>query len=454
MEAAQAMREISLREYQRSPAHTLAADERDMLKVVLPSATIETAAGAEGIYHLTPGSVVGAVEVGALSVLIAHKIGIPNLLSLACYAISRVRFGREEFEYPEEYALPDVLAMALATQARRAFSSGLLHGYRPEEQALLTVRGRINVEEQLRRRFYTPLPAELQYDEFTDGILANQLVKASAYRLGRLRVRSPKARESLGWVAGMLAEVSLVEFRPPSVPVVKFDRLNGHYRRVVELSRLILRQGRLRVRQGPGSSLGVSHGHERRLPRVPDAGSQRGDGSFRAHPASDRGVGLTLDYEEQVALRPDQTWWDGSSCTFVGDAKYKNVIGERVPNADPSALLCPRPRPAGRPAGLRPGRDGHGDAQRAPLRQKTGGCRARHLPFAGRSSGRRPEDCREGRVPAPGGTRRIALEYGHVFGCVRTEPLSHKAIILMASSAALTLYPDCAVQQSSDVLPS
>ena len=155
MEAAQVMREISLREYQRSPAHTLAAGERDMLKAVLPSTTIETAAGAEGIYHLTPGSVVGAVEVGALSVLIAPKIGIPNLLSLSCYAISRVRFGTEEFEYPKEYALPDVLAMALATQARRAFSSGLLHGYRPEEQALLTVRGRINFEEQLRRRFDT-----------------------------------------------------------------------------------------------------------------------------------------------------------------------------------------------------------------------------------------------------------------------------------------------------------
>ena len=39
------------------------------------------------------------------------------------------------FYNPEEYGLPDVLAMVLATQARRAFFSGLLHGYQPEEQA-------------------------------------------------------------------------------------------------------------------------------------------------------------------------------------------------------------------------------------------------------------------------------------------------------------------------------
>ena len=334
MEVAQAMREISLREYQRSPAHTLSADERDMLKAVLPSATIETAAGAEGIYHLTPGSVVGAVEVGALSVLLAPKIGIPNLLSLACYAISRVRFGREAFEYPKEYALLDVLAMALATQARRAFSSGLLHGYRPEEQALLTVRGRINFEEQLRRRFDSPLPADLQYHEFTDDILANQLVKAAAYRLGRMRLRSPKARESLGWMAGMLAEVSLVEFRPASVPVVTFDRLNGHYRRVVELSRLILRQGDFESGRGQVRASGFLMDMNAVFQEFLTLALREAMGVSERILRSDRGVGLTLEYEEQVALKPDLTCWDGSSCTFVGDAKYKNVTGERVPNAD------------------------------------------------------------------------------------------------------------------------
>ena len=338
--AVQAMREISLREYQRSPANTLETDERDMLKTVLPSVTIEPAAGAEGNYHLTPGSVVGAVVIGGLSVLIEPKIGVPNLLSLACYAISRVRFGREEFEYPEEYALPDVLAMVLATQARRAFSSGLLHGYLPEEQALLTVRGRLNFEEQLRRRFDTPLPAELRYDEFTDDILANQLVKAAAYRLGRMRLRSPKARESLGRVAGMLAEVSLVEFRPASVPAVKFDRLNGHYRRVVELSRLILRQGAFESGRGQVRASGFLMDMNSVFQEFLTLALREALGVSERILRSDRGVsGLTLDYAEQVTLKPDLTWWDGSFCTFVGDAKYKNVTGERVPNADLYQLL-------------------------------------------------------------------------------------------------------------------
>ena len=78
----------------------------------------------------------------------------------------------EDFEYPEEPALPDLLALSLAAQARRAFSNGLLHGYRLEQEALHTVKGRLNFEEQLRRRFDSQLPAELQFDEFTADVTA------------------------------------------------------------------------------------------------------------------------------------------------------------------------------------------------------------------------------------------------------------------------------------------
>ena len=48
----------------------------------------------------------------------------------------------------------------------------------------------------------------------------------------------------------------------------------------------------------------------------------------------------SLDEEGEVGLRPDLTWWDGATCVFVGDAKYKNLTGERVPNSDLYQLLA------------------------------------------------------------------------------------------------------------------
>ena len=172
------------------------------------------------------------------------------MLSLACYAIGRVKFQPEDFDYRDEYALPDALAIALTRQARLAFARGLLHGYRTEEEALYTVRGRIRFDEQLRRRFGIPLPVEVRYDDFTADVLANRLVKAAAYRLGRAPLRSTQARRNLGWLAATLEEVSLCEFKPKDVPSVRYDRLNEHYRGVVELSRLILRHGAFESARG------------------------------------------------------------------------------------------------------------------------------------------------------------------------------------------------------------
>ena len=42
----------------------------------------------------------------------------------------------------------------------------------------------------------------------------------------------------------------------------------------------------------------------------------------------------TLDKVGKVKLKPDLTWWEGSECIFVGDAKYKRIENESVPNAD------------------------------------------------------------------------------------------------------------------------
>ena len=170
-------------------------------------------------------------------------IGIPQLLSLACYAIGSVKFLKSDFSFPEQTALPDVLALTLASAYRRAFARGLLHGYRTEEEALLTVRSRIRFVDQIRRRFSVPLPVEVRYDEFTDFIPANRLVKAAADRVERMRLRSQEARRGHGWIGWMLEAVSLVEFPANYVPQVQFDRLNEYYCNVVALTRLILRRG-------------------------------------------------------------------------------------------------------------------------------------------------------------------------------------------------------------------
>ena len=153
-----AMRRVDLREYEESE-YTLSDAERDVLlgEAKALDLSIMPIVGEGSAYRLKPGSTVGAVEIGGLSV--AHTAqdrhpaaALPGMLR--DWGVQAP--GERLFDFEEHMALPDALALALGAAARRAFSRGLLHGYITEEEALYTVRGRIRFDEQLRRRFGVP----------------------------------------------------------------------------------------------------------------------------------------------------------------------------------------------------------------------------------------------------------------------------------------------------------
>ena len=336
------MRQIDLQEW-RSSSHHLSIEERDALRDLLSSdkLSIEPESGSGDEYLLKPASTIGAVDIGDLSVSIRPKLHIGRVLYLASYAMGEVDFREERFDFKRQESVVEALVPALTRAARRAFARGLLHGYRTEEEALQTVRGRIRVADQLRRRFGVPLPVEVRYDDFTDDVLANRLVKAAADRLGKIRIRSPRSRLDLAWVAATLDNVSLVEFPTNAVPEVEFDRLNEHYREVVTLARLILRHtsietGRGRVRAN-GFLMDMNVVFQEFVTRALREELGLSERTFRS---DSRLPPLHLDTADEIRLKPDLSWWNGPTCTFVGDAKYKRVKHAYVPNADLYQLLA------------------------------------------------------------------------------------------------------------------
>ena len=336
------MRALDLQEYVRSEPVPLSVRERDRLNEIVPSLTVEPVAGAERTYHLKPGSVIGAFESGGLSVSIRPKLTIARVLFLASYAMGAFKLREvERFEFADARTLVEALALALAAAARRAFAGGLVHGYRTVEESAHTVRGRIRVDEQIRRRFGAPVPVEVRFDEFTDDVTANRLVKAAAARLGRLRLSLKRSRDGLHWIGATLENVSLVEFAANAVPEVAFDRLNEHYREVIALARLVLRHGSFEADRGgvraQGFLIDMNQVFQDFVTRALREELRLSSHVFRSDTAIER---TFLDEENRIRLLPDLSWWHAGTCTFVGDAKYKRIVDTRVPNADVYQLLA------------------------------------------------------------------------------------------------------------------
>ena len=106
-------RHLDLQEWRTSKSIALSISERDDLRHFLDS--IEPAADREDVYILTPGSKVGAFEIGDLSVSIQPKLDIGRVLYLASYALGAegaVDFRRERFDYQQQPTLTETLVPA------------------------------------------------------------------------------------------------------------------------------------------------------------------------------------------------------------------------------------------------------------------------------------------------------------------------------------------------------
>ncbi len=329
---------IDLQENKQSDPVCLSLEQLDELIRVQDALginlRIEPMLGSKSEYRLTPGSVIGAFETANSSVFIKPKITIKQLVSLLCYTIGQVKFQDDEFNFPEETALPDALALAFVKAAWKCFSRGLLHGYREREEALYAVRGRIMFDAQVRRRSGVLLPIEVRYDEFTDDILLNRLVKAAAWRLHSLLL-TPDASRQLAQVMGMLDDVEYVEFSRHAVPEVKFDHLNEHYRVVVTLAQIILSYGAFEAKRGTVRASGFVVDMALVFQEFVTV-ALRNSLNIAEHEKFGEHHINSLDSKGSVKLKPDLTWWKGDHCQFVGDVKYKT----EVPNADLYQLLA------------------------------------------------------------------------------------------------------------------
>jgi 5-methylcytosine-specific restriction enzyme subunit McrC len=330
-------RQLSLREWEPTLEVRLDLAERDALQSAFPSLTIRPHERSSECYDLIPGSEVGTARLGSLSVEIRPKVAVDRLLFLISYASNPKAWRATDFGFRTERGLFEAVIPGFVLQVQHALSSGLLHGYRTTEDALMTLRGRIRVGDQIRRRFGLPIPLEVRYGEFTSDIEENRLLRAAAAVLGRQHIRSMDARRSLRATERLLAPVPIVNYDRRQLPNVAYTRRNEHYRPAVELAKLILRGSSIESGFGPIESSSFVVDMNRVFEDFVVTALREELGlSERVLAQGDRSrTRLWLDEAHRVPLKPDVSWWDSDGrCAFVGDVKYKRTTATGMPNAD------------------------------------------------------------------------------------------------------------------------
>jgi 5-methylcytosine-specific restriction enzyme subunit McrC len=303
-------------------------------------AAVRPSPGLDGHFDVTPAETVGAAMVGDTVVVIRPKIRIERLLFLLEYTADPTSWRDGQATLGSAPDLVTGMASVFARLATQALDQGLLSGYHSTSDDSYTVRGRVDLATQLRRRPAVDLPIAVSYQEYDENILENQLLLAAVRLLRPLPIRDTASRGLLRRIADSLVNVDPVRYHPNAVPAVHWDRLNQHYRPAVEFARLLLRHRSIDLREGPHGTPALVLKMDRLFEQFVRTALRHALGVTESDfPPGDAAPTLHLDHQTTVRLMPDLSLWAGGTCRFVGDAKYKRDLG-RGHNDDLYQLLA------------------------------------------------------------------------------------------------------------------
>jgi 5-methylcytosine-specific restriction enzyme subunit McrC len=322
--APQSRRLISLREW--APPTTLDLDAEELAELQSAGADLVIRPASPGHYSVQATSTVGSVRTPRLHLLIRPKLGIERVFHLLAMA-RRIRFLRSAAELGEHDQLTDGFIAVYLNMVQQRLRRGLLKGYRVAEESLHGIRGRVRMADQMRRRFGLPVPVEVTYDDYTEDIPENRLLKAALRRLALLRPESEALRARIAEGLAAMALVSDVRYGRNNLLAFHYTRLTEPYRPVLELSALILENSAVELKEGERELSAFLFDMNKVFEDfVFESLRRRLTPRFGSLDRFVQGQALSLDRQGVLRPEPDLAWLRGRRYVFVGDAKYKRTV--------------------------------------------------------------------------------------------------------------------------------
>jgi 5-methylcytosine-specific restriction enzyme subunit McrC len=171
------------------------------------------------------------------------NIPIRNIYYMLSYAYQTLnlseykQIGLEKFENVKElYA--EILSVGLPVLIR----GGLSKDYIRVEETSNVIKGKIDINSTIKKNALVNKKVAVVYDEFSENILLNQIIKATLVYLSRSNKISKKMRRLFYGLLPYFTEVSDVELDLKLWKNVRYNRQNIRYQFIVDVCRYLYEQ--------------------------------------------------------------------------------------------------------------------------------------------------------------------------------------------------------------------
>lgn len=288
-------------------------------------------------WRVTATSYVGTLVVDGVRLLIRPKIRPENLFLLLEPGLPPSAWRQEAFDYDvTSDLLPSVIAF-FARTLETTLGRGVLRAYEVREESLVALRGRLDVTGQFRRAGVLT-PVACTYDDFTEDIVENRVLRAAIRRALRVPAVAAADRQRLMRQLVALDAVADAPARPETVDGIHITRLNQHYQPALRLARLVL--ANLTLADAAGGTSASSFVVDmndlfQRFVTERLRTALRGTLDVIAERPVHLGTGGRLQMKPDLVFqRP------GRAVTYVGDLKYKLATDARGASSDYYQLLA------------------------------------------------------------------------------------------------------------------
>lgn len=168
---------------------------------------------------------------------------VKNIYYMLCYSFygeqlnqkDEAELGSEAFDN-----IYNLFSLLLCLILKKQIKKGLHREYVHTTDEMLTVKGKININQTINHNSLVKKKIICDFDEYNENCLLNKVIKTTLFFLIKSNKIGSKTKDELKQLLNYFHKVDLIEIKTIKWDQIKFNRNNLSYKYVVDLCKLIL----------------------------------------------------------------------------------------------------------------------------------------------------------------------------------------------------------------------
>jgi 5-methylcytosine-specific restriction enzyme subunit McrC len=220
------------------------SDEDKELEQFLIEKEVEIIETKKGL-RISTGPYIGSAEFSNFILTVNPKFAkLNNIGKLIDYAyeINDEDILDYEIKFNEQENNPmELIIQLFINQCKKLLQKGLAKSYQIHQESVPFLRGKLLMQEQIKNQSKFNLQFTCEFDEFTANTIENQILAYTLDRCYHLTSSNNRKSTIKKIIHQMDAEVELRLIKIYDFKKINYTRLNAHYKKPHELSKLILK---------------------------------------------------------------------------------------------------------------------------------------------------------------------------------------------------------------------